>query len=75
MNKQLLIDECCKNVIFSYHIIFIVIIMILIILNLIFYLIIRKLRRKESFLCIKYIGNDLPIGNLTNEIVTSYNQI
>ena len=75
MNKQLLIEECCKNELFSYHSIFIIIIMILLILNLMLYLIIKKLRRKEAFLCINYIGNNFPVSNLTNDIVTSYNEI
>ena len=73
MNEQLLYKECCNY--HFYHFFFIIIIIILILINLFLFFVIRKLRKKESFLCFKYIGNNLLIENFPNAIVTSYNKI
>jgi hypothetical protein len=73
MNEQLLYKECCNY--HFYHFFFIIIIIILILINLFLFFVIRKLRKKESFLCFKYIGNNLLIKNFHNAIITSYNKI
>ena len=57
MNEKLFYKECCNYHFYHYYYYF----------NQ--FILIRKLRKKESFLCFKYIGNNLLIKNFHNAIL------
>ena len=67
MNEKLLYKECCNYYFYHYYYYFNQFIL--------FFCYKEIKKKKESFLCFKYIGNNSLIKNFHNTIITSYNKI